>query len=161
VWYAGGTLSLVRGLGRHVGEGERDAGVDERMRPVAVTFITGCCMLLTRDALDAVGAFEDAFFAYGEDVDLSFRLTRAGFALLHEPRARLWHRVPPQRVDPTPFQIEQRDRNRRRFVKLRLSMIRRALFCIWFYPTRVAHLVRYVLRGDRARAAAILRGALA
>ena len=161
VWYAGGTLSLVRGIGRHRGEGARDPGVDAAGDAVEVSFLTGCCMLLTRRALDAVGGFEESYFAYGEDVDLSFRLARAGFRLLHEPRARLWHRVPVAPGEPSPFQIEQRDRNRRRFVRTRLTVPHRLAFCAWFYPTRVAHLVRYAARGDRARAAAIVRGALA
>jgi len=161
VWYAGGTLSLFRGLGVHRGEGDVAERVDDARGPEPVTFITGCCMLLTREALETVGAFDDAYFAYGEDMDLSFRLMRAGFVLLHEPRARLLHRVPVGPSEPSPFQIEQRDRNRRRFVRLRLPALRRALFCAWFYPTRLAHLARYLLRGDRERAAAILRGALA
>jgi GT2 family glycosyltransferase len=161
VWYAGGTLSRLRGLGRHVAEGTRAPDVDERMRPEPVTFITGCCMLLTRDAIDTVGTFDDSYFAYCEDADLSVRLTHAGFALLHEPRARLLHRVPVGPTEPSPFQIELRDRNRRRFVRLRFSALWRAAFFLWFYPTRLAHLARYVARGDRARAAAILRGTFA
>ena len=112
--------------------------------PDGVTFITGCCMLLTREAIGAVGTFDDSYFAYCEDADLSLRLTRAGFALLHEPRP-----------------IARRARTRRRFVRRQFSALWRAAVFFGFYPTRLAHLARYVARGDRARAAAILRGAFA
>ena len=36
----------------------------------------------------------------------------------------------------------------------------RAVFALWFYPTRLAHLARYLATGDRARATAIVEGAV-
>ena len=158
IWYAGGSLSMLRGTGRHHGEGTVAATPSRDARPEPVSFITGCCILLTRPALATVGAFDEEYFAYVEDVDLSYRLTRAGFRLLHEPRARLLHRVPVAAEEPSPFQIVQRDRNRRRFVRLRLPWTRRAAFAAWFYPTRAIHLARYVARRDWARARAIWTG---
>ncbi|MDF1505315.1 glycosyltransferase family 2 protein [Roseisolibacter sp. H3M3-2] len=159
LWFAGGDLALARGTGRHRGEGARDAEYPQGSRAGEITFATGCCFLLTRPALEAVGGFDDAFFAYNEDVDLSWRLARAGFALRYEPAARLTHKVPPLSAEPSPFQIVQRDRNRRRFVRLRLGAARRAQFAAWFYATRAVHLARYLARGDRARALAIVKGA--
>ena len=41
----------------------------------------------------AVGDFDEDFFAYFEDVDLSFRGQLAGFAMLYEPSAVVYHRV--------------------------------------------------------------------
>jgi GT2 family glycosyltransferase len=46
-----------------------------------------------REALARVGAFPESFGAYFEDVDLSFRLNRAGYRVLFEPAARLLHHV--------------------------------------------------------------------
>jgi GT2 family glycosyltransferase len=161
LWYAGGDLALARGTGRHRGEGVHDAGFAPGGRAGDVSFATGCCFLITRAALEATGGFDEAFFAYNEDVDLSWRLLRAGFRLRYEPAARLYHKVPVAPVEPSPFQITQRDRNRRRFVRLRLNAAARARFAAWFYPTRAVHLARYLLRGDGARAAAIVKGALA
>jgi GT2 family glycosyltransferase len=161
LWYAGGDLALARGTGRHRGEGARDARFTPGQRADDVSFATGCCFLITRAALEVTRGFDDAFFAYNEDVDLSWRLRRAGFRLRYEPAARLYHKVPVAPQEPSPFQIAQRDRNRRRFVRLRLGVAARARFAAWFYPTRAVHLARYLLRGDRARAAAIVKGAVA
>jgi GT2 family glycosyltransferase len=157
LWYAGGDLSLVRGTGQHRGEGERDLGPG-RSGPEPISFMTGCCFLITRRALDAVGCFEESFFAYNEDTDLSWRLLDAGFRLVYEPRAVLSHKVPVEPSEPTPFQIVQRDRNRRRFVALRLGRAARARFALWFYPTRLVHLARYALRRDWPRARAVWAG---
>ncbi|MCH8622380.1 glycosyltransferase [Undibacterium sp. TS12] len=49
------------------------------------------CVLLRRSALDKVGGFDETLFMYGEDVELSYRLRRAGFVLRYCPQAVVWH----------------------------------------------------------------------
>jgi GT2 family glycosyltransferase len=36
-------------------------------------------MLLRREAIDRAGIFDTSFFIYGEDIDLSWRIRKAGF----------------------------------------------------------------------------------
>jgi GT2 family glycosyltransferase len=45
------------------------------------------------DVLRAVGGFPEEFGAYFEDVDLAWRIRRAGFRAIYEPRSVVWHRV--------------------------------------------------------------------
>ncbi len=54
-------------------------------------WVSGACVLLRRDALAAVGGFDEAIFLYGEDVDLSWRLRDAGGLLRYVPRALVRH----------------------------------------------------------------------
>ena len=49
------------------------------------------CVLLRRAALAQVGGFDERIFMYGEDVDLSYRLREAGFALRYCPIAAVNH----------------------------------------------------------------------
>jgi GT2 family glycosyltransferase len=156
-WFAGGDLSLMRGTALHRGEyaPDGDGGVAG-----PITFMTGCCFLLTRAALERVGGFEESFFAYNEDVDLSYRLLEAGYTLRYEPRARLDHKVPPPGTPRSAFQITQLDRNRRRFVALRLGRLARLRFAAWFYSTRALLLAWYLLHRDGTRARAVVRGAI-
>lgn len=58
--------------------------------PFAVTFLIGFCLLVRRDALDAVGGV-DAALPGGDDIDLSIRLRRAGYTLLCDRRVFIWH----------------------------------------------------------------------
>lgn len=158
IWYAGGDFSALRGLGLHRRQGERDvAGPQEE--PAEVTFVTGCCCLLSADALRAVGGFDESLFAYVEDVDLSLRFLEARYRLVYEPRARVLHDVQPEGAHPTPFQIRQRDRNRRRVMRRHFRWYERIPFVAAFYATRVLRFVQYVIAGDPARARAILAGA--
>lgn len=161
VWFAGGTLSIARGLGRHDHAGATVADVERRIGTDVwqpCTFLTGCCLLLRVRALQDVGTFREDFFAYVEDVDLSLRLSRAGWRLGWVPRARLAHRVPARDAPPSPTQIALRDRNRRRMVRDRYPWHLRAVFAAWFWPTRLISMGRYVMGRDWPRTRAILEG---
>lgn len=49
-------------------------------RPTALSFhyLTGCCLLVSKDVVRNNGLFDEAFFMYGEDAELGWRLTREG-----------------------------------------------------------------------------------
>ncbi len=64
--------------------GERDTA------PVDV--LSGCCMLVRRKAMDdAGGPFDEDYFMYCEDVDLSYRIEKAGYQNIYFPEADLIH----------------------------------------------------------------------
>jgi O-antigen biosynthesis protein len=44
-----------------------------------VDVLAGAFMLIHKAVLDEVGSFDEAFFMYGEDVDLSYRIQKAGY----------------------------------------------------------------------------------
>jgi O-antigen biosynthesis protein len=44
-----------------------------------VDVLAGAFMMIKKEALDKVGGFEETFFMYGEDIDLSYRIQKAGY----------------------------------------------------------------------------------
>lgn len=52
---------------------------------------TGACLMLRRTAVDKVGFFDPAYFMYGEDLDLCFRLKEGGWKVFHVPAAGAVH----------------------------------------------------------------------
>jgi len=49
------------------------------------------CLLARREALEAVGLFDEEFYFYFEDTDLCYRLKQAGWRLLYCPEAQITH----------------------------------------------------------------------
>src|SRR5439155_13214777 len=67
-----------------------------------------------RTALLRGGAFPESFGAYFEDVDLAFRLQRAGYRAVFEPAARVLHRVSASYGPPRRKLVEQQSCNEER-----------------------------------------------
>ena len=59
--------------------------------PRSVDWVMGAALLLRRDAIDQVGAFDEEFFLYSEEVDLQFRLRQAGWEVHYFPDATVVH----------------------------------------------------------------------
>lgn len=53
--------------------------------------LTGAFMMIRREALEKTGLFDTSFFMYGEDIDLSWRLVKAGFTNYFVAEARITH----------------------------------------------------------------------
>jgi len=57
----------------------------------AVDVVTGCFMLVRRDAIAAVGAMDEDYFMYGEETDWCWRFKRCGWQVLFTPSAEIVH----------------------------------------------------------------------
>ncbi len=63
----------------------------DRSVPLRVDWVSGSCMLLRRDAFEAVDGFDGGYFMYFEDMDLCLRLARAGWRVVFDPGAEVVH----------------------------------------------------------------------
>jgi hypothetical protein len=111
IWYLGGVWRGWFAAG--VGEGEPDGPRWHRVWPV--DFVSGCGMLLRCAALGKVGLFDERFFMYYEDADLCLRLARAGYRIVADGRARMWHRVAQSTAHDVPLRRFLRERSRTAF----------------------------------------------
>lgn len=57
----------------------------------AVEVLSGAFMLLRRTTLEKTGLLDENFFMYGEDIDLSYRITKAGYRNYYFPQTRIIH----------------------------------------------------------------------
>lgn len=78
------------GGGRRRGHGEPDRGQYEYTQEVFGP--CGGAALYRRAALDTVGGFDEAYYAYYEDVDWAFRAQLLGYGCYYVPAAVLYHR---------------------------------------------------------------------
>jgi N-acetylglucosaminyl-diphospho-decaprenol L-rhamnosyltransferase len=56
-----------------------------------VDWVSGCCMLLSREALDLVGSLDEGFPLYGEELDLATRLRDVGRTSFYTSAVEIVH----------------------------------------------------------------------
>ncbi len=91
IWSAGGEVSFWRGMTRHRGIRQKDAGQFDRTADVG--YLTGCALMAGRELVEKIGYLDPAFYIYGEDADWCLRAREAGFRVVYVPEARVWHKV--------------------------------------------------------------------
>jgi N-acetylglucosaminyl-diphospho-decaprenol L-rhamnosyltransferase len=74
-----------RALNAFYGGGFDHASVRE------VEVLKGAVLLARREAYEAVGGFDPAYFMYGEEMDLCYRIRKAGWAVVFDPDAEFVH----------------------------------------------------------------------
>ena len=56
-------------------------------------WLSGCFLMLRRQAVEEVGAFDESFGKYFEDVDICLRMARAGWRVMHHGATSAAHRA--------------------------------------------------------------------
>lgn len=98
------TIGMVGSVLRHVGPDPRiqawgggrvsfwTGRATNLRRPGRPDYITGASMLLRIRAIEQTGLFDEGYFMYWEDADLSLRMKRAGWRIAVADRSRLVHK---------------------------------------------------------------------
>ncbi len=86
-----GDFLTTRGLPFPRGRNEIDSGQYDKSNYVFGA--TGGASLYRVEMLKQTGLFDEKFFAYFEDVDISFRAQLAGWKVYYEPKAIAYHKV--------------------------------------------------------------------
>ncbi len=60
-------------------------------QPRPVDAVLGACLIVRRATLDQVGALDPAYFMYSEEIDLCYRIRRAGWRIYWVPQAKIVH----------------------------------------------------------------------
>ncbi|HEC41983.1 MAG TPA: glycosyltransferase [Bacteroides sp.] len=71
--------------------GRYHLGYLDRDKVHSIDILPGAFMMLRKSALDEVGLLDETFFMYGEDIDLSYRLIKAGYKNIYFPETTIIH----------------------------------------------------------------------
>jgi len=86
-WFSAGRVNFLRMKTEHV-----DPDVASREdAPYETEYLTGCALFMPKEAVKAIGLFDEQFFLYYEDADFSLRAKNAGYTLLVAPKAVVVH----------------------------------------------------------------------
>lgn len=56
-----------------------------------VDILVGCFMFCRKSVIDKVGSFDEDYFMYGEDIDLSYKIVKGGFKNVYFPETTVIH----------------------------------------------------------------------
>lgn len=93
-------------------------------------WLSGACVLVRRSAFERVGGFDEGYFMYFEDVDLGYRLGRAGYRNRYEPTARVLHTGAHSTSNASAQMIDAHHRSAARFLSRKYPGP-------WLWPVRV------------------------
>lgn len=147
-----GTLLLEDGSGRDRGTVVRNGLVTQEPdlgqydREEEVFAFCGAACLLRREMLDELGGFDERYFMYYEDLDLSWRARLRGWRILYVPTAVVRHVHAGSSGEWSDFFIYQVERSR----LLMLTKLARGRLVRAAWSQHVAMMVADLLRGLRA-----------
>lgn len=114
---------------------------DTEAEPVArdAGWLSGACVLVRRSAFDRLHGFDDAYFMYFEDVDLGYRLGKAGYLNRYEPTAVVSHSGAHSTTGESARMIAAHHASARRFLNRK--------YAGWYlWPVRVTLTIGLTLR---------------
>ncbi|HRG60295.1 MAG TPA: glycosyltransferase family 2 protein [Bacteroidia bacterium] len=71
--------------------GRYHLGYLDKEKTHEVEILSGAFMLMRKSVLDQVGLLDEAFFMYGEDIDLSYRIIKGGYKNYYFPGTSIIH----------------------------------------------------------------------
>lgn len=107
-------------------------------------WLSGACVLVRRSVFEQLGGFDEGYFMYFEDVDLGYRLGKAGYRNVYEPRATVTHTGAHSTNSDSDRMISAHHESARRFLSRKYSGV-------WLWPIRVALTIGLQLRSALVR----------
>ena len=65
--------------------------VGPRIGPTEVEWVDGCCLMIRREVIDAIGPLDEQFFMYAEELDWCFNARRHGWRIVALPGTSILH----------------------------------------------------------------------
>jgi GT2 family glycosyltransferase len=85
---AGGSCDIF-GFGMNRGNGDPDCGQYDKSEEVF--YVNGAALISKKAVWQDVGAFDERYFLYGEDLDWCWRARLRGYEVLYVPTAKVYH----------------------------------------------------------------------
>ncbi|WP_159600143.1 glycosyltransferase family 2 protein [Agromyces humi] len=84
-------------------------------------WLSGACLVVRRQAFEDIGGFDERYFMYFEDVDLGYRLARAGWSNRYEPTGTVIHTGGTSTARLSSAMVREHHRSAERFIRSRYS----------------------------------------
>jgi GT2 family glycosyltransferase len=152
VWGAYGELRYDRDLVRLIGSRQPDGPEFTCVKDV--DWVIGNGVMKSRAAIETVGGFDENFFGYHEDVDWCERARRAGFRIVYNGHAVIYHKgfgaAHPDAKMPFPV-LYFLGRNSILFARKHATLPQLCKFVALFFSGVAVWMISALLRGERLK----------
>lgn len=142
IWYGGAQLSRFLGWPL-IEDLNKNSDYNKSSQSRDVEFISGCVMMFSKESLEKIKGFDEDFFMYVEDLELSIRALEMGYRLWYTADTTVLHKVQASKnsgeavgLSPhnpnLPFQFYHRTRNHWLTYRKHLNGIRFIIFNLVF-----------------------------
>ncbi len=147
-WYLGGRIDRWTGIPTLLDSSQLESALEADPVALDTEWLSGCAMLLSRDAYTGAGEFSGDYFSGYEDIDLSLRLARNGYRLLVARSAIVNHRISAT-IGGTGFQRFFDARNRLLFLRSHGQRGAAGYQSVRMLGGAVKHGIKALIRGNR------------
>jgi hypothetical protein len=152
VWGAYGELRYDRDLVRLIGSRQPDGPQYTCVKDV--DWVIGNGVMMRRSAIERVGGFDESFFGYHEDVDWCERARSAGFRIVYNGHAIIYHKgfgaARPNAKMPFPV-LYFLGRNSIMFARKHATFPQLCKFVTLFFAGLAWWMISAMLRGERLK----------
>lgn len=142
---SGGYISFITGIGY---ESKRSKNNEIQELTNIHEYFDGCCLLLRTDMLKKIGLYDEKYFLYNETEDLCIRARKAGFKIMHNPHAKVWHKgYGSSGGKKSPIPVFYMVRNRHLFIK-KFFPKRYVLFLLSIIPVFLIQSFLFLAKGQ-------------
>ncbi|NVM34368.1 MAG: glycosyltransferase family 2 protein [Candidatus Lokiarchaeota archaeon] len=143
--YAGGSCDkYLKGV--HIGDNKRDN--KSFSIQMEVFFACGAAILIKRELYNKIGLFDPLYYAYCEDLDLSWRTWLIGYKVVYVPTSFIYHKIGQILGPRSPRKMFLSEKNRLRTLLKNYEL--KTLFIILpiYFGKRMGIIVKKVLKFD-------------
>ena len=150
IQYAGATnVNPFTGRNTIMGEGKKNRGQYRQSKPTF--YAHGAAMVVKRAIMEKVGLMSEFYFLYYEELDWCERVRKAGYTILFEPNAKIYHKESISVGKSNPLKTYYLTRNRILFMAKNRSKEQFLLFTLFlFFITIPKNTLAYLLKGQIA-----------
>jgi len=116
--------------------------------PAEMDWVYGCCLLVKKEVINKIGYFYKPYFISYEDVDYCVRAKKAGFKVIYEPKARIWHKSGTSLKKISNSYYYYFNRNKLLFVKRNAPVYIKYLFYFYFSSYLIFRIIEKLIKKD-------------
>lgn len=148
IQYAGATnVNPFTGRNAIIGEKDLDQGQYYQSKPTF--YAHGAAMMVKRTVLEKVGLMSEFYFLYYEELDWCERIRKAGYTILFEPTAKVYHKESISVGKTNPLKTYYLNRNRILFMAKNRTKLEYFVFLLFLCLLTIPkNTLKYCMKGE-------------